>query len=975
MAADDQGATTTSSEVPIVVYDAAGTPVTHITAPADGDVMEGPTNLLVTATANAIAGVTNVQFLANGVAFADSTTAPYSALWNAPFGTSFLTTVVSDAAGVTGTSAAVRVVITIPPTNFVGPTIARQVPAAFATVTNLTNIVITFSERVHGVDAGDLLINGIPATRVTGSGSNYTFSFTQPAYGEVEIAWAADHGILDFGYPADLPFSELDPASQWEYELVDKTPPTISAHTPGTGVTVTNLGQVSVTFSEPVNGVDAGDLLVNGVASAFSVSGSDQTFTFVISQPNSGTVSISWATNHGITDRAEQPNAFLATGPGATWNFTLDARTSLVESNSTWKFIKGFSEASVPADAWRQPGFNDSGWSNAPAPFFFGDPYTNATITGTLLSDMLSNYTCIFLRREFTVRNRGIITDLFLNSQSDDGYIAWLNGVEVFRYNMPAGEIPFDGTASSAAPEAFSGGANYINNRLTNALSYLVNGTNVLAVQAFNQSLSASTDFGFNAQLFAFITDVSTVAPRVAQASPPPGDLLAFTNVTITFSESVSGVDASDLLVNGVPATGLTNESDSVYTFSFTQPAFGPVQITWAADDGIVDLDEPPKPFDGTAASAILNYTLVDPAKPRVVSQVPAAGSTLTNLTLITVNFTKPVTGVNASDLLINGVATATRVTGGGAAWRFSIPSPPFGNVAVTWATNHGIHDTNVPANDFDPSKFGGTWTYRLVDPAPSVALTSPTNGTYVVGPANVTLRATASDNDGTVSRVEFYVDANKLGEGTNAPYTFSWTNVDLGTYLLRAIATDNLGYRGTSAPVVLNVVTSLPAALVRGPYLQVGSPTGGVVRWRTDLPSDSIVSYGTDAAALAQVIAIPGQTNEHIVALNGLLPDTKYYYSIGSSARTLASGADYWFKTSPPVGTNRPTRLWVLGDSGTANDNARNVRNAFYNYSATNKPADLWLMLGDNAYNSGLDTEYQTAVFDMYPATLRNLF
>src|SRR5213075_589408 len=123
------------------------------------------------------------------------------------------------------------------------------------------------------------------------------------------------------------------------------------------------------------------------------------------------------------------------------------------------------------------------------------------------------------------------------------------------------------------------------------------------------------------------------------------------------------------------------------------------------------------------------------------------------------------------------------------------------------------------------------------------------------------------------------------------------------------------------------------------------------------------------------QTIAIPIQTNEHIVTLSGLEPDTRYYYAVGSSAWTLASGNDYWFKSSPPVGTDRPTRVWVLGDSGTANVNARNVRDSFYNYAATNKPADLWLLLGDNAYNSGLDTEYQSAVFDMYPATLRNLF
>jgi hypothetical protein len=60
-----------------------------------------------------------------------------------------------------------------------------------------------------------------------------------------------------------------------------------------------------------------------------------------------------------------------------------------------------------------------------------------------------------------------------------------------------------------------------------------------------------------------------------------------------------------------------------------------------------------------------------------------------------------------------------------------------------------------------------------------------------------------------------------------------------------------------------------------------------------------------------------------------------------------------------------------VLGDSGTANANAQAVRNAYLSFTGTTH-TNLWLMLGDNAYESGLDSEYQAAVFDMYPTILR---
>src|SRR5439155_20373767 len=84
--------------------------------------------------------------------------------------------------------------------------------------------------------------------------------------------------------------------------------------------------------------------------------------------------------------------------------------------------------------------------------------------------------------------------------------------------------------------------------------------------------------------------------------------------------------------------------------------------------------------------------------------------------------------------------------------------------------------------------------------------------------------------------------------------------------------------------------------------------------------------------------------------------------------SQVLASGADYYFVTPPA--SAKPTRIWAVGDSGTASagsPGSRMVRDAYYAYAGTNY-TDLWLMLGDNAYNSGTDQEYQTAVFNTYP-------
>ena len=158
-----------------------------------------------------------------------------------------------------------------------------------------------------------------------------------------------------------------------------------------------------------------------------------------------------------------------------------------------------------------------------------------------------------------------------------------------------------------------------------------------------------------------------------------------------------------------------------------------------------------------------------------------------------------------------------------------------------------------------------------------------------------------------------------------------------------------------------------------RGPYLQSGTPTSVVVKWRTDVATDSRVSYGTSVGNLTDNSDDGDLVTDHEVLLTGLQADTRYYYSIGTTGGSLAGDGDssYSFVTSPLPDTPKPTRVWVIGDSGTANANAAAVRDAYKGFTGSTA-TDLWLMLGDNAYPDGTDSEYQGAVFDMYPEILR---
>jgi hypothetical protein len=158
-------------------------------------------------------------------------------------------------------------------------------------------------------------------------------------------------------------------------------------------------------------------------------------------------------------------------------------------------------------------------------------------------------------------------------------------------------------------------------------------------------------------------------------------------------------------------------------------------------------------------------------------------------------------------------------------------------------------------------------------------------------------------------------------------------------------------------------------ATLTRGPYLQIGTQTSIVIRWRTDVATNSRIQYGTAPGVLTSTLDVASSVTEHEITLTGLAPNTTYWYSIGSTTETLASGADHFFLTAPTSG--KPTRIWVLGDSGTNTTGQRNVRDAYYRFTGS-RHTDLWLMLGDNAYNNGTDAEYQTAVFNTYQAMLR---
>lgn len=380
---------------------------------------------------------------------------------------------------------------------------------------------------------------------------------------------------------------------------------------------------------------------------------------------------------------------------------SVPAQDVLVDTNSVWQFRRGTSEASSPVGDWRELSHGGVGFSNAPAPFWYGDVRNG----GTELTDMRTNYTCIFLRRTFVVSDPGAVAYLNLSAYVDDGMVVWINGTEVERVNISAGEPTYETLSATQQPDP----AVVIDYTLPSPAGYLVPGTNQLAVQVFNQA-ETSSDLGFDCSLVASGLDPDI--PTVASVVPLPGSAVGLlSELTITFNETVLGVDAADLRINGQPAGSVTaSGSDTLFTFQFTQPSPGIVTVDWDAAAGITDTVG-----NGFNPANVWTYTLTDTVAPEVGGATPVGGAQVSQFTQLEITFDEPVMGVNATDLLVDSLPATSVVGSGAGPYLFQFTQSAAGTIQLAWAVGHGITDLASVPNAFA----GGVWNVVL-DPGVS---------------------------------------------------------------------------------------------------------------------------------------------------------------------------------------------------------------------------------------------------------------
>jgi hypothetical protein len=447
---------------------------------------------------------------------------------------------------------------------------------------------------------------------------------------------------------------------------------------------------------------------------------------------------------------------------------------------------------------------------------------------------------------------------------------------------------PTDG-ASFAAPASISLAASVTANGHTVAKVQFYNGTNLLAestdapygfvwtnVGEGSYSLSAMAVYDSDSSVSATpvnVTVTNVTLPSIALTSPTDGaSFEAPACISLDASVSANGhTIASVQFYNGTNL--LADCAAAPYSFVWTNIAEGSYSLSALAvyDSG------------NTAVCTPVNVTVRNVPLPTVALTSPADGACFGASVSICLDASVTANGhciakvqfYNGTNLLADCAAAPYSFVwtniGEGSYSLSALAAYDSGSTAVCTPVNVTI--TNVPL--------------------PTIALTSPADGASSAAPASILLDASVTANGHGIATVQFYNGTNLLADCTAAPYSFIWTNGDVGTYTLSARAVYDSG--STVSSTVANVTVTAKKAPLLGIYKVPGATSDSSA---TNEPCSQVI--------LSATAGDPGQS--YSVQSS---PDLTDWTAIG--ALTLdAAGCCYFTNSPPPDGSNCFYRLQI---------------------------------------------------------------
>jgi hypothetical protein len=255
--------------------------------------------------------------------------------------------------------------------------------------------------------------------------------------------------------------------------------------------------------------------------------------------------------------------------------FTVDlSKLVLVKPDAEWRY---WDNGLNPPPAWTSLEYDDSKWKLGAAPFGSGDnPATPVDI-----GPANHRYITTYFRNTFEVLDPSFYRSAVLRVMRADGAVVYLNGMEVYRFNLPAGAVNTDTTATRKP----AGLERVVFSPVKIDPASLKRGKNIIAAEIHLNSRE-SDDIRFDAELLANDTRRG-FSPEIAFAEPPDATVFQAGDIVPVQLEALSGdgkIESVSLYADGRLA-GASRQAP--YTFNLRVGSNGPHRLRAVAVDNL----------------------------------------------------------------------------------------------------------------------------------------------------------------------------------------------------------------------------------------------------------------------------------------------------------------------------------------------------------------------------------------------------